>query len=140
MAARKRHGAAPVAWSGVSTGRLTGATRGGPRSFITAGFRNCLPKACPGRFGGFSRAGTLLAPARRLEQASMNRDAGAASRPVNVLFDPFDDAYLADPYPFLARAREAAPLFYSDAIDHWIVTRYHDIRHMLRTPGLFSAA
>src|SRR5215470_4679460 len=54
-------------------------------------------------------------------------------------FDPLDDAYLADPYPFLARAREAAPVFYAETIDHWVVTRYHDIRYILRTPALFSA-
>ena len=55
-------------------------------------------------------------------------------------FDPLSEIYLADPYPFLAEAREAAPVFYCDAIDHWIVTRYHDIRNIFRTPALFSAA
>src|SRR5215510_4869970 len=53
-------------------------------------------------------------------------------------FDPLSEIYLADPYPFLVEAREAAPVFYCDAIDHWIVTRYHDIRNIFRTPGLFS--
>ncbi len=55
-------------------------------------------------------------------------------------FDPLSEIYLADPYPLLAEARVAAPAFYCDAIHHWIVTRYHDIRHILRTPALFSAA
>src|SRR5882724_2491020 len=60
-------------------------------------------------------------------------------RSIGSRFDPLSDAYLADPYPFLTEAREAAPAFYCDAIDHWIVTRYHDIRHIFRTPALFSA-
>ena len=55
-------------------------------------------------------------------------------------FDPFRDPYLADPYPFFAEARAATPVFYSPAIDYWVVTRYHDIRQIFQTPKLFSAA
>jgi hypothetical protein len=69
----------------------------------------------------------------------MNNDAHASPPSFGADFDPLSDAYLADPYPFLIQAREAAPAFYCDAIGHWIVTRYQDIRHILRTPALFSA-
>jgi len=69
----------------------------------------------------------------------MDLDANPSARSLARDFDPLDDAYLADPYPFLARAREAAPVFYAETIDHWVVTRYHDIRYILRTPALFSA-
>jgi hypothetical protein len=55
-------------------------------------------------------------------------------------FDPFHDPYLADPYPFFAEARTATPVFYSPAIDYWVVTRYHDIRQIFQTPRLFSAS
>jgi hypothetical protein len=55
-------------------------------------------------------------------------------------FDPFHDPYLADPYPFFAGARAATPVFYSPDLDYWVVTRYHDVRHILQTPRLFSAA
>ena len=55
-------------------------------------------------------------------------------------FDPFHDPDLADPYPFFAQARAATPVFYSPDLDHWIVTRYHDIRHIFQTPRVFSAA
>jgi cytochrome P450 len=55
-------------------------------------------------------------------------------------FDPFQDPYLADPYPFFAQARAATPVFYSPDLDYWVVARYHDIRHILQTPKLFSAA
>ena len=56
-----------------------------------------------------------------------------------VGFDPLSPEYLADPYPFLAAAA-AVPAFYCESIDHWVVTRYHDIRQIFRTPTLFSTA
>lgn len=54
-------------------------------------------------------------------------------------FDPFHDPYLADPYPFFEETRAATPVFYSADLDYWVVTRYHDIRHIFLTPKLFSA-
>jgi cytochrome P450 len=63
----------------------------------------------------------------------------ASEAPLWARFDPLSEAYLADPYPFLAEAREAAPVFFCEAIQHWIVTLYHDVRHALRTPPLYSA-
>src|SRR5215831_18763536 len=76
---------------------------------------------------------------RTVGVVAMDLDAKPSARSLARDFDPLDDAYLADPYPFLARAREAAPVFYAETIDHWVVTRYHDIRYILRTPALFSA-
>ncbi|MEA2829181.1 MAG: hypothetical protein QOG43_3620 [Actinomycetota bacterium] len=55
-------------------------------------------------------------------------------------FDPFGAEYLADPYPHLAEARDATPAFYSPPLDHWVVTRYDDIRRVLLAPAVFSAA
>jgi cytochrome P450 len=55
-------------------------------------------------------------------------------------FDPLGDDYLADPYPFMAEARGAAPVFYSEKLDHWIVTRYLLIRQVFLNPQIFSAA
>jgi cytochrome P450 len=55
-------------------------------------------------------------------------------------FDPFGPEYLADPYPHLAQARHATPAFFSPALDHWVVTRYDDIRSIFLSPGVFSAA
>jgi cytochrome P450 len=54
-------------------------------------------------------------------------------------FDPFKEAYLNDPYPFLEVARRATPVFHARSIDHWVVTRHADLRHIFRTPALFSA-
>jgi cytochrome P450 len=59
--------------------------------------------------------------------------------PIGARFDPLDAAYLDDPYPYLREAREAAPIFYADSIDHWIVTRHRDIKQIFRDPPTFSA-
>ncbi|HJQ64912.1 MAG TPA: hypothetical protein VJ816_00975, partial [Gemmatimonadales bacterium] len=64
---------------------------------------------------------------------SMNADLG-------VRFNPLSEEYLADPYPFLAQARETAPVFYCEALDHWAVTRYDDVRSVFLRPEIFSAA
>jgi cytochrome P450 len=61
------------------------------------------------------------------------------SRKIADRFDPFSADYLADPYPTLADARDAAPAFYSADLDHWVITRYADVRHVLRTTAEFSA-
>lgn len=53
-------------------------------------------------------------------------------------FDPFTSPYLDDPYAFFARARSATPLFYSPALDYWVVTRYRDIKSILQAPERYS--
>jgi cytochrome P450 len=54
-------------------------------------------------------------------------------------FDPFQDPYLADPYPLFAQARAATPVFYSPNLDYWVVNRYYDIRHIVQKPKVTSA-
>ncbi len=69
----------------------------------------------------------------------MSLAATGSPPPLAARFDPLAAEYLADPYPHLAEAREAGPAFYCDAVDHWVVTRHEDIRHIFRSPPLFSA-
>jgi cytochrome P450 len=76
----------------------------------------------------------------RWRLAQMDIISNARQTPYGAEFDPLSASYLADPYLLLKDAREAAAAFYCPAIDHWVVTRYHDIRHILRTPALYSAA
>ncbi|MCY3780785.1 MAG: cytochrome P450 [Chloroflexi bacterium] len=52
-------------------------------------------------------------------------------------FDPLD---LSDPFPLLARARGERPVFYSPAIDYWVVTRYEDVKAILRNHETYTAA
>ena len=55
-------------------------------------------------------------------------------------FDPFGEAFLADPYPEFARFVTAAPVFWSPVLCYWVVSRYADCKRVLREYGTFSAA
>ena len=65
----------------------------------------------------------------------------SASTPFGIAdhFNPFSAEYLADPYPILTDVREAAPVFYSADLGHWVITRYSDVRQVFRTSASFSA-
>ena len=58
---------------------------------------------------------------------------------MGVPFAPFSDEYLADPYPSLKRVREATRAFFSAELDHWVITRYADVKQVFLTPTAFSA-
>jgi cytochrome P450 len=53
--------------------------------------------------------------------------------------DPFGPAYLADPFAVFARARQEGRVFYSEELGQWLVTRYDDIRAVLRDTRHYSA-
>jgi cytochrome P450 len=53
--------------------------------------------------------------------------------------DPFGPAYLADPFAVFAQARQEGRVFYSEELDQWLVTRYDDIRAVLRDTKHYSA-
>ncbi len=55
-------------------------------------------------------------------------------------FDPFDKAYLDDPAEYLRWAREQQPVFYSEVLGYWVVTRYDDVKGVLRDHRNFSPA
>ena len=54
-------------------------------------------------------------------------------------YQPFSGAQLEDPYAFYAIARREEPIFFSDVLKMWIVTRYDDVRSVLKEPNLFSS-
>lgn len=54
-------------------------------------------------------------------------------------FDMFGAAYQTDPAEALKEFREQLPIFYSEAMGHWIVTRYEDVKAVFRDPIVFSA-
>lgn len=58
--------------------------------------------------------------------------------PVDPGFDPLDPDYLADPYPYYARFRGEAPIFYASKVDFWVVSRYEDIKRIVSDPETFS--
>lgn len=55
-------------------------------------------------------------------------------------FDPFDEAYQRDPAEALRWARESEPVFFSEALGYWIVTRYSDAKSVFRNTEAFSPA
>jgi cytochrome P450 len=55
-------------------------------------------------------------------------------------FNPFVGAQLADPYSVYARARREEPVFFSQVLQMWYVTRYDDIVSVIRDPVRFSSA
>lgn len=53
-------------------------------------------------------------------------------------FDPFGPAYQADPPAALAWSRAGEPVFHSDVLGHWVVSRYDLIQDIFRDPVNFS--
>lgn len=56
----------------------------------------------------------------------------------DIAFDHQDPAFVADPYPVLRRLRDTAPVFRSERMGAWIVTRHADVRAGFRDPRLSS--
>ncbi|MDE0539024.1 MAG: cytochrome P450 [Rhodospirillales bacterium] len=55
-------------------------------------------------------------------------------------FEPFDDAYIANPFAFFRKARSAEPIFHDPKSGYWVVTKYDEIVRVFRDPETFSAA
>ncbi|HEX6020422.1 MAG TPA: cytochrome P450 [Solirubrobacter sp.] len=51
-------------------------------------------------------------------------------------FRPYD---IADPFPFYARARAEAPVFFSEELGYYVVSRYEDILAIFKDPATFSS-
>lgn len=56
----------------------------------------------------------------------------------DIAFDHQDPAFVADPYPALRRLQETAPVFRSERMGAWVVTRHADVRAGFRDPRLSS--
>ncbi|WBU59959.1 cytochrome P450/oxidoreductase [Paracoccus albus] len=55
-------------------------------------------------------------------------------------FDPFGSAYQADPTEALRWSRMEKPVFFSEAMGYWVVSRYDDIKSVFRDNITFSPA
>ncbi len=53
------------------------------------------------------------------------------------LFDPTSPELIEDPHPFWALARREQPIFFSDELQIWIVTRYDDVLAVLKDTKRF---
>ncbi|WP_235738610.1 cytochrome P450 [Nocardioides alcanivorans] len=58
----------------------------------------------------------------------------------DLVLDPYDYAFQADPYPVYARLREHEPLHHNPAHDLWAITRHADVSAALRDDTRFSNA
>jgi len=56
------------------------------------------------------------------------------------IYDPFDPAVIADPYPFYERLRDEHPVYYNARMKFYVLSRYDDIFRALRKPQVFSSA
>ena len=55
-----------------------------------------------------------------------------AASPADLGYDPWDEAFVADPYPALARLRDQAPVVFDERTNQWLVSRHADVNAALR--------
>ena len=55
-----------------------------------------------------------------------------------IFFDPLSADAIRDPYTAMAPLQAEAPVYWSDILGAWVVTRYRDIREAFRDPRLSS--
>jgi cytochrome P450 len=56
-----------------------------------------------------------------------------------VVYDPFASEVQADPYPFYASLRDHAPVYFVDSLDAYAISRYADVRRVMREHVTFSS-
>ncbi len=56
----------------------------------------------------------------------------SSATPRSLGFDPWDVAFIANPYPTYAELRERYPVLYNGDTNQWIVSRYADVNALLR--------
>jgi cytochrome P450/ferredoxin-NADP reductase len=54
------------------------------------------------------------------------------------VFDPFGETYLQDPAGDVRWSRDEQPVFYSEVLGYWVVTRYDDVKAVFRDHETFS--
>ncbi len=69
----------------------------------------------------------------------MNTMTPATACPFSNAADDFDPFDLTDPFPFYAFAREEAPVFYSEKLGYWVVSRHADIKAVFENWQVFSS-
>ena len=54
-------------------------------------------------------------------------------------WDPFDPAFLADPYPVYRQLRAQGPVLWHDSLDSWVVTEYEPCERVIRDWDTFAS-
>ena len=60
-----------------------------------------------------------------------------ADASIQDAYNPFVQPQMDDPYPILSRARATEPVFFSQPLRSWIVTRYELVQEVLQNPTVF---
>jgi cytochrome P450 len=81
----------------------------------------------------------MTLPCMRLLSTDASAPTAGPVTEASTRFDPFDPAYVLDPYAVLAQLRESEGVFFSPAIGSWIVTRFDTVRAILRDTHRYSA-
>lgn len=68
----------------------------------------------------------------------MSRASGGAEL-MDVAYDPLSEEAHVDPYPVYALLRAHAPVYYCEARDVWVLSRYEDVRAALRDWSSFTS-
>jgi cytochrome P450 len=64
----------------------------------------------------------------------------SVNRVESNVFDPMKPANIQEPFVYLAKLREQKPVYWSEQYSFWMLTRYQDVKAVLRAPRLFSSA
>src|SRR5437763_3402257 len=59
---------------------------------------------------------------------------------IGMSYCPIMGPQLANPYPLYTEERKQEPVFFSPFLQCWVVTRYEDVKAILRDPQRFSSA
>jgi len=70
---------------------------------------------------------------------SESRSTGRGGSPCGKEHFPLASPMLDDPRPFYARARRDEPVFFSDSLGLWVVTRYEDVCAVAKDAARFSS-
>mgnify|MGYP000125443486 CR=1 FL=1 len=64
---------------------------------------------------------------------------GARAHVLTPDFDFLRDEVLRDPYPLYRQLQDEQPVFWSEQMDAWVITRHADVDAALKNPELFSS-
>src|SRR6478672_6337849 len=61
------------------------------------------------------------------------------TKDLSFAYDPVNDDVQSDPYPYYAALRENAPVYWLDSLQSFVVSRYGDVRRVMRDHDTFSS-
>src|SRR5260221_7339536 len=56
------------------------------------------------------------------------------------IFDPMTPSNLQEPFVFFAKLRKEKPVYWNEQYSFWMLTRYQDVKAVLKAPRQFSSA